>query len=202
MMKMMLDKGYVAPGSLTHEESDVENDLLSGKIAMSTNWEGSVADARDPSKTVKAVRGQIRIALIPGSKGHRSGSCLGPEGFAIMKSSKNQTEAKAFLNWISQAKQQKESMLRFAQPPIYKAQYNDPTLRALVKKTDGLDDFPTYGQQFNYAQARPNFSGYLDASHRLQVQLHKVFLGDASSAKALKAAADEMRNATHSGNNP
>lgn len=202
MMKMMLDKGYAAPGSLTHNETDVENDLLSGKIAMSTNWEGTMADSLDSTRAAKPVVGQIRMSLIPGTAKRKSGTCLGPEGFAIMKSSQHQTEAKAFINWWVTKNAQKQGMLQFDQFPIYSAMYDDPQLRALVKKADGQDDFAIYGQQFDYAQARPNFPGYVDASQRLQVQLHKAFLGQESVHKALDTAAQQMKQASGGGNNP
>jgi multiple sugar transport system substrate-binding protein len=202
MMKMMLDKGYVTPGSLTHTETDVENDLLTGKVAMTTNWEGTVTDSRNPSLASKSVQGQIRMALIPGSAARKSGSCLGPEGFAIMKTSQNQTAAKAFLNWWISTKAQKLGMLEFDQFPIYSSMYSDPQLRRLVAKADGVDDFAIYGAQFNYAQARPNFPGYLDASQKLQVHLHKAFLGSETPQKALDAAAAQMRAASGGGNNP
>ncbi len=202
MMKMMLDKGYVAPGSLSHQESDVANDLLTGKIAMSTNWEGTMSASLDPAQASKGVLGQIRMALIPGSHGRLSGSCLGPEGYAIMKSSQQQTAAKAFLNWQVGMQAQKEAMLRFDQPPVYREMYGDPDLRRLIKRTDGQDDFATYGQQFNYAQPRPNFPGYLEASTRLQVHLHKAFLGSEIPQRALDAAAAEMKSSGGNGNNP
>jgi multiple sugar transport system substrate-binding protein len=202
MMKLMLDKGYAAPGSLSHDESAVETDLQTGKIAMSTNWEGTMTDSINPSIASRAVLGHIRMALIPGSATRRSGSCLGPEGWAVMKSSQHQREAKAFLNWWVQKNTQKQGMLRFDVFPIYSAMYTDPELRALTKKADGVNDFAIYGAQFNYAQARPNFPGYLDASQKLQVHLHKAFLGSETPQKALNAAAAEMRAASGGGNNP
>jgi multiple sugar transport system substrate-binding protein len=142
------------------------------------------------------------MALIPGSHGRLSGSCLGPEGYAIMKSSQQQTAAKAFLNWQVGMQAQKEAMLRFDQPPVYREMYGDPDLRRLIKRTDGQDDFATYGQQFNYAQPRPNFPGYLEASTRLQVHLHKAFLGSETPQRALDAAAAEMKSSGGNGNNP
>jgi multiple sugar transport system substrate-binding protein len=202
MMKLMLDKGYAAPASLTHIEVNVEDDLLAGKTAMCTTWEGLMSRSVDPTQASKSVLGQIRIALIPGSARRKSGSCLGPEGWALMKTSQHQREAKAFLNWYVTKSAQKQGMLLFDQPPIYSSMYNDPTLRKLVAKSDGQDDFPVYGHQYDYAQARPNFPGYLDASLRLQVQLHKAFLGQESPKKALDTAAAQMRAASGGGNNP
>ncbi len=202
MMKMMLDKGYVSPGSLSHTENDVQNDALSGKIAMYTNWEGQMSSSLDPSQTSKAVLGQISMSLIPGSKGRHSGSCLGPEGWAIMKSSPNQAAAKAFLNWQLTVEAQRGQTIDFDYLPIFTEMYSDPSLRALIKKTDGQDTFATYGAQFGYSQARPNFNGYVDASHKLQVQLHEVFLGKASPQKAMDIAAQEMQAASGGGNNP
>ncbi len=201
LMQSMLKKGYAAPGSLTHTETDVENDLLSGKIAMSTNWEGTQTDSVNSSLTSKAVLGQIRMALIPGSSMSKSGSCLGPEGLAIMKASPHQAQAKAFLNWWVQVNNQKSMMQIFDQYPIYSSLYADPSLRKIVASADKQDDFAIYGQQFNYAQARPNFPGYLDASQRLQVQLHKTFLGQESAQKALDTAAQQMKSGG-GGNNP
>lgn len=202
IMKMMLDKGYVSPGSLSHDETGAENDLQTGKCAMNTNWEGTMADSINPTIPAKAVLGQIRMTLIPGSPGRKSGSCLGPEGWAIMKSSLHQAEAKAFLNWWVQRGTQKQGMLRFDVFPIYSAMYTDPDLRQLTKKADGQDDFAVYGAQFDYAQARPNFPGYTDASTRLQVHLHKAFLGSEPPGKALDAAAAEMGAVSGGGSNP
>jgi len=202
MMKMMLDKGYAAPGSLSHTETDVQNDLLSGKIAMSTNWEGSMSSSNDKTQAVASVLGQIRMALIPGSAKRKSGTCLGPEGWSIMKASPNPTQAKAFINWWITMKSQIVAMEVFDQFPIYSSLYANPQLRKLVAAADGQDDFAIYGQQFDFAQARPNFPGYLDASQRLQVHLHKAFLGQETPQKALDNAVSEMKQATGSGNNP
>ncbi len=201
-MVTMLKKGYAAPGSLTHEEIDVENDIQAGKIAMSTNWEGTQADSLNPSLASKAVLGHIRMALIPGTSSRKSGSCLGPEGWAIMKTSPNQAQAKAFINWFITTKTQKSLMATFDQYPIYSALYTDPSLRQLTAQADKQDDFAVYGEQFNYAQARPNFPGYLDASKRLQVHLHKAFLGQETPQQALDAAAHEMTSSGGNGNNP
>ena len=55
---------------------------------------------------------------------------------------------------------------------------------------------------FAYAQARPNFPGYLDASTRLQVHLHKAFLGSESIQAALNNAVADMQHSTGGGNNP
>lgn len=202
MMKMMLDKGYAAPGSLSHTETDVQNDLLAGKIAMSTNWEGTMSSSIDKTQTVPSVLGQIRMSLIPGSAGRKSGTCLGPEGWAIMKAAPNVAQAKAFINWWITVKAQVVGMQVFDQFPIYSELYSDPGLRKLVAQGDGQDDFAIYGQQFDYAQARPNFPGYLDASQRLQVHLHKAFLGQESPQTALNNAVSEMTKATGNGNNP
>jgi multiple sugar transport system substrate-binding protein len=202
MMKMMLDKGYAAPGSLSHTESDVENDMLSGKIAMATNWEGTMAGSIDKTQAVPSVLGQIRMALIPGSPGRKSGTCLGPEGWSIMKASPNLTQAKAFINWWITVKAQTVAMQVFDQFPIYSSLYSDPTLRKLTAAGDGQDDFAVYGQQFNYAQARPNFPGYLDASQRLQAQLQKAFLGQETPQKALDTAVAQMTKSSGGGNNP
>ena len=203
LMQQMLKQGYVAPGSLTHIENDVENDLLSGKTAMGTSWEGIMSRSVDSSQASKGVLGQLRMDLIPGSSRRTSGSCLGPEGWAVMKSSPNQAQAKAFLNWWVQVKTQKTAMQLFDQYPIYSSLYGDSALRKVVAQVDKQDDFAVYGQQFNYAQARPNFPGYLDASQRLQVQLHKAFLGQESAQKALDTAAQQMKSGGGSGgNNP
>jgi ABC-type glycerol-3-phosphate transport system substrate-binding protein len=201
-MKMMLDKGYAAPGSLSHTENDVQNDLLSGKIAMCTEWEGTMSNSVDPKQTSKAVLGQIRMALIPGSAARKSGSCLGPEGWAIMKASPNQSQAKAFLNWQLTVGAQQGQMLRFDYLPIFTAMYADPSLRKLIAKTDGQDDYAVYGAQFAYSQPRPNFAGYVSASHQLQVQLQKAMQGSASVQQALNTAASQMQATVSGGNNP
>ncbi len=180
----------------------MQNDALSGKIAMYTNWEGQMTSSLDPTQTAKSVLGQIRMALIPGSAHRRSGSCLGPEGWAIMKTSKNQAAAKAFVNWQCTTAAQKEQMVRFDYLPIFSDMYDDPALRTLTKKADGQDDFSIYGAQFAYAQSRPNFNGYVEASHKLQVQLQEALLGHTSAQAAMDTAAQQMGSASGGGNNP
>ena len=49
---------------------------------------------------------------------------------------------------------------------------------------------------------QPASAGYLDASQKLQVHLHKAFLGSETPQKALDAAAAQMRAASGGGNNP
>jgi multiple sugar transport system substrate-binding protein len=202
MMKLMLDKGYAAPGSLSDTETDVQNDLLAGKTAMSTNWEGTMQSSIDKTQTVASVLGQIRMSLIPGSAGRKSGTCLGPEGWAIMKASPHQAQAKAFINWWITMKAQTVAMQVFDQFPIYSSLYANPGLRKLVAQGDGQDDFATYGQQFNFAQARPNFPGYLNASHLLQVRIHKALLGQQTPQQALNSAVADMKAASGNNNNP
>jgi multiple sugar transport system substrate-binding protein len=202
MMKMMLDKGYAAPGSLSHTETDAQNDIVSGKTAMCTNWEGLMSVSVDKTQTVKSVLGNIRMALIPGSKGRVSGSCLGPEGWAIMKASPNVTQAKAFINWWISAKSQINGMAQFDQFPIYSSLYTDASLAKIVKAGDGVDDFAVYGKQFSYAQARPNFPGYLAASQKLQVHLQKAFQGSESPQTAMNNAVSDMQHVTGGGGNP
>ena len=202
LMKMMLERGYAAPGSLEHDETAVQTDMMAGKTAMMTNWEGQMTTSLDPSLTAKAVLGQVVLALIPGSPGRRSGSCLGPEGWAIMKASPNQAAAKAFLNWQLGVASQKRAMTLFGQYPIYPALYADATLRKGVQASEKQDSFPVYGSQFSYAQARPNFPGYLAASDKLQVHLQKALQGSESPKQALDAAVAEMKAATGGGNNP
>jgi ABC-type glycerol-3-phosphate transport system substrate-binding protein len=128
---------------------------------------------------------------------------LGPEGWAIMKASPNQAQAKAFLNWQLTVDAQREQMDRFDYLPIFTAMYSDPQLRQLTTKTDGgQDDYAIYGAQFAYSQARPNFAGYVSASHQLQVQLQKGMQGSTGVQQALDTAAAEMKAASSGGNNP
>jgi ABC-type glycerol-3-phosphate transport system substrate-binding protein len=119
-----------------------------------------------------------------------------------MKASPNVPQAKAFINWWISAKSQINGMAQFDQFPIYSSLYTNPGLAKIVKAGDGQDDFAVYGKQFDYAQARPNFPGYLDASQRLQVHLHKAFQGSESPQTALNNAVSEMKHATGGGNNP
>jgi ABC-type glycerol-3-phosphate transport system substrate-binding protein len=119
-----------------------------------------------------------------------------------MKNSSNQSQARAFLNWWIMKDVQKQGMLLFDQFPIYSSMYSDKQLATFVKKSDGQDSYAIYGKQFDYAQARPNFNGYVDASQKLQVQLHKVYLGQESPQKAMDTAAQQMQAASGGGNNP
>ena len=202
MMKMMLDKGYAAPGSLTHTETDVENDLLSRQDRHGDQLGRADGPLERPQADGEERTGPDPHGADPRLSGKAAARASAREGWAIMKASKHIPEAKAFVNWWVGKAAQKQAMLFNDQFPIYSAMYSDPQLRKLVQTADGADDFAIYGQQFDYSQARPNFPGYLEPRAAAGAPAQSVpGPGDAAAGPRHRGGGDDQGHGD-GGNNP
>ena len=173
--------------SLEYTENDVLKALETGTYALTYNWEGTLPEANDPSKSQAAPN--IAIALLPGSKDVKSSSVNGSEGWAMLAGSKNQDAAWKLLEYMVSPAWQKQAALIAGDYPVLSSLYEDPDLQKNVQ------DFPIYGEQFKYLAVRPQVPGYTQKSDIIQRYLHEALLQNMTPQAAMDAAVDEVNKA-------
>jgi multiple sugar transport system substrate-binding protein len=184
MVDMLYTHKAADPASLEYTEDDVKKALETGNYALTYNWEGTLPEANDSSKSKAAPN--IKIALLPGSKDVKSSSVNGSEGWAILKVAKDKDAAWKLLQYMASPAWQKKSAVINGDYPILASLYSDPDLQKQVQ------DFPIYGEQFKYLAVRPQVPNYTQASDIIQKHLHEALLQKASPKDAMDAAADEV----------
>lgn len=187
MVDILYTHNAADPASLQQTESDVLRSLETGKYALTYNWEGTLPEANDPAKSQAAPN--VKIALLPGSKDVKSSSVNGSEGWAILANSKRQDAAWALLEYMVSPAWQKKAALTVGDYPVLSSLYSDPDLQANV------EDFPIYGEQFQYLAVRPQVPGYAQKSDIIQRYLHEALLQNMSPQEAMDAAAEEVNKA-------
>ena len=130
MVDLLYTHKAADPASLESTEDDVRKALETGKYALTYNWEGTLPEANDPSKSQAAPN--IKIALLPGSKDVKSSSVNGSEGWAILAGSKNQDAAWKLLEYMVSPAWQKKAALIAGDYPVLSSLYSDPDLQKNV----------------------------------------------------------------------
>jgi multiple sugar transport system substrate-binding protein len=187
MVDLLYTHKAADPASLEFTEDDVRKALMTGTYALTYNWEGTLPEANDPSKSQAAPN--IVIALLPGSKDVKSSSVNGSEGWAMLAGSKNQDAAWKLLEYMVSPAWQKQAALIAGDYPVLSSLYDDPDLQKNVQ------DFPVYGEQFKYLAVRPQVPGYTQKSDIIQRYLHEALLQNMTPKAAMDAAVDEVNKA-------
>lgn len=188
MVDLLYRHNVADPASLECTEDDVRRMLQTGTYALTTNWEGVLPEANDPSKSRAAPH--IRVALLPGGHGVTSASVHGVEGWGILAQSKRQDVAWKLLEYMSSPAWQKKAALIAGDYPILTSLYRDPELH------NHMQDFAIYGEQFKYLVGRPQLPDYARTSDIIQRHLHRALLREVSPREAMYAAASEVNRAT------
>lgn len=188
MVDLLYKYKVADPASLQQTESDVQKALETGKYAITYNWEGTLPEANDLSKSQAAPN--VKVGLLPGGPGGTSSTVNGSEGWAILKNAQNKDNAWALLQYMGSPAWQKKAAIVAGDYPILSSLYSDTDLQKNVQ------DFATYGEQFKYMQLRPQVPGYAQKSDIIQKHLSEALLQKATPADAMKAAAAEVNAAT------
>lgn len=188
-MITLLNSGTVNPASLQWSENDVANVFEAGKIAMMSNWDGMATGWNDPSQS--KIVNQWDVGLLPGNGKVVSAAVTGSSGFAIMKNSRHQEAALAFLKWVGSKGYQIPAYTEESIYPSLSAMYSAPELinsagGALLSK---------YAEQFKYGVNRPNAPGYVQWSDIINAQLHKALLGQGTPEADLGSAVSQIKSA-------
>lgn len=189
MVDLLYTHKAADPASLENTETDVLRALETGKYALTYNWEGTLPEANDPTKSQAAPN--VKIALLPGSKEVKSSSVNGSEGWAILANAKRKENAWKLLDYMVSPAWQKKAALTIGDYPVLSSLYQDPDLQKNVA------DFPLYGEQFNYLALRPQVPGYAQKSDIIQRYLHEALLQKMSPKDAMDAAAAEVNKASN-----
>ena len=184
MVDLLTTHKAADPASLEYDETNVQNSLYTGMYALTYNWEGTLPDGNDPTKSKAAPN--VKVALLPGSAEVKSSSVNGSEGWAILNVAKNKDNAWKLLEYMASPAWQKQSAIEAGDYPILTSLYADTDLQKSIQ------DFAIYGEQFKYLAVRPQVPQYTQASDIIQVHLHEALLGSAKPADAMNAAADEI----------
>jgi multiple sugar transport system substrate-binding protein len=188
MVDLLYTHKAADPASLEYTEDDVKKAFFTGTVALTYNWEGSLPDGNDPSKSKAAPN--VKIDLLPGSADVKSSSINGSEGWAILKNAKNKDAAWKLLAYLVSPAWQKKSAVIHGDYPVLSSLYSDPDLQKNVQ------DFAIYGEQFKYLAVRPQVANYTQASDIIQKHLHEALLQKASPKDAMDAAADEVNKSS------
>jgi multiple sugar transport system substrate-binding protein len=168
-------------------EDDVRKALHTGTYALTSNWEGVLPEANDPSKSLAAPH--IRVALLPGGDDVKSVSVNGSEGWAMLTQSKRKDAAWTLLAYMASPAWQRKAAIITGNYPILSSLYDDPELQQTIQ------DFPVYGEQFQFLVTRPQLVSYARASDILQTYLHRALLRKLSPKEAMDAAVDAVNRA-------
>jgi multiple sugar transport system substrate-binding protein len=188
MVDLLYTHRAVDPASLESTEDDVRRALQTGIYALTYNWEGVLPEANDPAKSRAAPH--IRVGLLPGGGGVKSASVTGSEGWAIVRHSGRKQAAWKLLQRMASPAWQKTAAIITGNYPILSTLYSDPEL---LRK---IQDFPIYGEQFNYLVVRPQIVNYAQVSDIIQKHLHTALLRKISPKNAMEAAVAEVNRAT------
>ncbi|WP_274650992.1 extracellular solute-binding protein [Paenibacillus humicola] len=179
----------VDPASLQWSEDDVRKAFAAGKIAMMSNWEGTLPVLNDPSQS--KVVGQTEVGLLPGEGSVVSAAVTGSEGIAIMKSSKHKEAALAFLKWMASKDFQEPNFVERGVYPVLQSLYDDPK----VKEADKDHTIDKILEQFQYGENRPNGPGYVEWADILSGELFNALAGHKDPKTALDDAAKKIDDA-------
>ena len=187
MVDLLYTHKAADPASLENTENEVLRALETGRYALTYNWEGVLPEANDPAKSRAAPH--VKVGLLPGGPEVKSSSVNGSEGWAILSATKRPQNAWALVAYMLSPAWQKKAALTVGDYPVLSSLYSDPDLLRRV------DDFPLYGEQFNYLAVRPQVPGYAQKSDIIQRYLQEALLRKMSPQQAMDAAAAKVNQA-------
>jgi sorbitol/mannitol transport system substrate-binding protein len=180
-------KPFTPPGTNEMGYAESTNAFMQGKGAMFLNWYMIFSDVENPETS--KVAGKVAYALPPRSPG--SGSkheYLGGFQIAINSKAKHPKEAYDFIAFLSTDEGQ-ELMLENGAPGAYKAfVYNDPKW---LKRYPFLA--PVKEAQ-SFVPLTSDLAEYVEMQRIVYDQVFAAWVGDKSSAEAMTAADDGLRD--------
>jgi multiple sugar transport system substrate-binding protein len=181
-MKKSIDEGLTNPGSTTFLEDDVLKTMSAGQASFTLNWESSLRDLNDTSKS--SIAGDAAVLQTPAGPDGDRPSVNGNMALSITKNSKNQDAAWKFIEFASSQKIQdayvKSSM------PDWKSSYQNPE----IVKTNP-DVLAAAAKAFDDGILRPTVPAYNKVSQVIQVELQNALLGSKTPKQALDDAVAE-----------
>jgi multiple sugar transport system substrate-binding protein len=187
-MKTTVDDGLTNPGSMTFLEDDVLKTMSAGQASFTLNWESSLRDLNDDSKS--SIAGDAAVLQTPAGPNGDRPSVNGNMALAITKNSKNQDAAWKFIEFASSQQIQDEFVT--SSMPAWKSSYEDPKVLATNPEV-----LRVAGKAFDDGILRPTVPAYNSVSQIIQVELQNALLGNKTPQQALDdAVADANKQLT------
>ena len=177
-------KGWIPQETLNYQENDEQKAFLDGQFLFLDDWPDAwaylAANSPDPDQT-------YGIAALPGENGPGSSS-LGGANLAISAYSQHPETALAFIQFMTQAQQQRTMLELGSFPPVLESLYNDPSPSLLAQ-------FPylhTLEEAIKDARPRPAITNYDQASLVIASEVYQALEQLQKPAVALTAMENQL----------
>ena len=175
-MQGLLEENISPELVMTATEEPSRRIFGSGRAVFLRNWPYAWTLFEQPDS---AVRGKVGVSVLPHFPGHDSAATLGGWQLGVNRHSRHQTEAAAFVEFMTSAESQKALARSYGLNPARRTLYHDPELLGAQPHLARLRDV------FAQAQPRPVTPQYIRLSQVLQSEFSAVVAGLKSPAAAL-----------------
>jgi multiple sugar transport system substrate-binding protein len=171
---------------LAFREEQSRYAFQNGAAVFMRNWPYAWPLLQDSEQS--KVAGRVAIAPMPAMPGGRPTAALGGAALAVNAHTEHPDKALELIEFLTASEQMLERAEHLGQLPPRSALYDDPRLgRALGRPAGPLR------QILEAARPRPVTPYWTELSQILQIHLHRALTAQEPEARALQAAAREMR---------
>ncbi|HZG76635.1 MAG TPA: extracellular solute-binding protein [Paenibacillus sp.] len=178
-MKQAMDEGVIDPASINYNDRQVLDAFKNGKTAFIAGWSFYWGELNADDS---AVKGKVKIGLVPAVEGAAPTAATGSMYLAITPQSEHPDAAWTFLEYLGSKEVQKKQALEAGALPIWADLYEDAEVK---EKHPALAEMQ---RQLEFVISRPSLDAYNEFSKTLQIELQAALTGQ----KDAKAALDEV----------
>jgi multiple sugar transport system substrate-binding protein len=179
-----IQDGAAPKAVTTYKEEESRRAFESGNATFMRNWPYAYALGKDSD-----IADQFDIANFPGYGGNEGAGVLGGYDLAISAYSKNPEGSLAFIEFATNAEQQKLMATEASLPPTLTEVYDDPEVK---KAMPFAEELRTAIEQ---AQPRPVSPVYPQISEAIYNNVFAVLQGDMSADEASSKMNEEIQKA-------
>lgn len=181
MYDLMHKYKIVPPDVVNWGHTELTNGIVTGYVAMVTQWHCFIPEAENPDSSL--VAGKLGYALVPGVKqpdgSIRRRDSLGCWGFAISSGSKYPEATYAFLEWLKSP----EIDVRYALAGGTSTRVSTNNDPRVVKE---ISYAPLIGQSLSeVTMPLPIIPNFTEWSEAIGTEIHKALVGQLTIEKAL-----------------
>jgi len=180
-----IKNGSVPKAVTTYKEEESRRAFESGNATFMRNWPYAYALGKDNAK----VADKFDIANFPGFKGQEGAGVLGGYNLAISAYSKNPEGSLAFIEFATEAEQQKLMATEASLPPTVSDVYDDPAVKKAMPFAEQLRT------AIDQAQPRPVSPVYPQISEAIYNNVFAALQGDMSPDEASSKMNEEIQKA-------
>jgi ABC-type glycerol-3-phosphate transport system substrate-binding protein len=186
-MRDAVSPGGISPSPvLTWQEEQVRFAFQNGDALFMRNWPYAYPLMED--STQSRVAGRFAVVPMPAALPGHETAALGGQQLAINARAEYPDSAYALIAFLTAPAQMLERAQQVGEYPTRVALYDDPRLAR------ALPIAPAVARRIvEHAEPRPVTPVYTELSELLQVWLHRALTGQATPARALAGASDQMQ---------